>query len=78
MMWHNNYFPLSNRNVSHCRSFRKCELPSLFSQSESDREFVSQSIEAELVQLFKSYDDLCEQRQELENKLDEAEDTTLP
>ena len=39
---------------------------------------MSQSIEAELVQLFKSYDDLCEQRQELENKLDEAEDTNLP
>ncbi len=39
---------------------------------------MSQSIEAELIQLFKSYDDLCEQRQELENKLDEAEDTTLP
>ena len=46
--------------------------------SESDRQFVKESTEAELIQLFKQYDDLCEQRQELENKLDEAEDTNLP
>lgn len=46
--------------------------------SESDKQFLSQSTEGELVQLFKSYDDLCEQRQELENRLDEAEDSTLP
>ena len=41
-------------------------------------EFVQQSTEAELMQLFRMYDELCEQRQELENKLDEAEDIQLP
>ncbi len=46
--------------------------------SMEDQEFVQQSTEVELVQLFRVYDELCEQRQELENKLDEAEDTQLP
>lgn len=41
-------------------------------------EFVQQSTETELMQLFRQYDELCEQRQELENKLDEAEDIQLP
>lgn len=50
--------------------------PLLYSQE--DKEFVKQSTEAELIQLFRVYDELCEQRQELENKLDEAEDTSLP
>lgn len=46
--------------------------------SKEDMEFVQQSTEAELMQLFRLYDELCEQRQELENKLDEAEDIQLP
>ena len=46
--------------------------------SKEDKEFVQQSTEAEMVQLFRLYDELCEQRQELENKLDEAEDVQLP
>lgn len=39
---------------------------------------MQQSTEAEMVQLFRTHDELCEQRQELENKLDEAEDIQLP
>lgn len=46
--------------------------------SKEDKEFVQQSTEAEMMQLFRVYDELCEQRQELENKLDEAEDIQLP
>lgn len=46
--------------------------------SEEDRKFVLQSTETELIQLFRTYDELCEQQQDLENKLDEAEDTSLP
>jgi len=46
--------------------------------SMEDQEFVQQSTEAELVQLFRVYDELCEQRQEMENKLDETEDLQLP
>lgn len=46
--------------------------------SKEDQEFVQQSTEAEMIQLFRLYDELCEQRQELENKLDEAEDIQLP
>lgn len=46
--------------------------------SKEDKEFVQQSTEAEMMQLFRMYDELCEQRQELENKLDEAEDMQLP
>jgi septal ring factor EnvC (AmiA/AmiB activator) len=48
--------------------------------SEEDRQFIQQSTESDLIQLFRSYDELCEQRQELENKLEENEDTlkTLP
>lgn len=46
--------------------------------SKEDKEFVRQSTEAEMMQLFRVYDELCEQRQELENKLDEAEDIQLP
>lgn len=46
--------------------------------SKEDQEFVQQSTEVEMVQLFRLYDELCEQRQELENKLDEAEDVQLP
>ena len=41
-------------------------------------EFLQQSTETEVIQLFRLYDELCEQRQELENKLDEAEDIQLP
>lgn len=50
----------------------------LFSCSEEDRQFIVQSSEQELVGLFRALDDLLEQQQELENKLDEAEDTQLP
>ena len=46
--------------------------------SEEDRQFVVQSIEAELVTLFRSHDDLQEQQQELETRIDEMEDTQLP
>jgi len=46
--------------------------------SEGDRQFITQSSEQELVQLFRTYDELCEQQQEVENKLDEAEDVKLP
>ena len=46
--------------------------------SKEDQEFIQQSTEAELIQFFRVYDELCEQRQELENKLDEAEDVQLP
>ena len=46
--------------------------------SKEDKEFVQQSTEAEMMQLFRMYDECCEQRQELENKLDEAEDMQLP
>ena len=44
----------------------------------ADKEFVLQSTETDLIDLFRDYDDLCEQRQEMENKLDEAEDKKLP
>ena len=30
------------------------------------------------MELFRSYDELCEQQQEMENRLDEAEDVKLP
>ena len=46
--------------------------------SEQDRHFIVQSVEAELIQLFRSYDDACEVQQELENRLDEGEDSVLP
>lgn len=48
--------------------------------SEEDRHFILQSTEADLIQLFRTYDEVCEQRQELDNKLEESEDTlkTLP
>jgi hypothetical protein len=46
--------------------------------SKEDKEFVQQSTETEMMQLFRMYDELCEQRQDLENKLDEAEDIQLP
>ena len=39
---------------------------------------MQQSTEAEMIQLFRMYDELCDQRQDLENKLDEAEDVQLP
>ena len=45
---------------------------------EDDAQFIARSTEQELVQLFKSYDELQEQQQDLENKLDEAEDVVLP
>ena len=41
-------------------------------------EFIRRSSEQEMIQLFQLYDSLMEQRQELENKLDDAEDTRLP
>lgn len=41
-------------------------------------EFIRRSTEQDLVQLFQLYDSLMEQRQELENRLDDAEDTRLP
>ena len=44
--------------------------------SEEDRQFIQQSTEAELIQLFRAYDEVCDQRQELENKLEEGEDMT--
>ena len=50
----------------------------LMNCSVEDHDFVHQSTEMELMQLFRVYDELCEQRQEMENKLDEAEDTQLP
>ena len=37
-----------------------------------------QSTEAELVSLFRSHDDMQEQQQELENRIDEMEDQQLP
>jgi lysine-specific histone demethylase 1 len=46
--------------------------------SEEDRQFVLQSTEAELVSLFRSHDDMQEQQQELENRIDEMEDQQLP
>ena len=45
---------------------------------EDDVQFVARSTEQELVQLFKYYDELQEQQQDLENKLDETEDVVLP
>lgn len=50
----------------------------LWWHSREDQEFVQQSTEAEMIQLFRLYDEFCEQRQELENKLDDGEDTQLP
>ena len=50
----------------------------MYTHSEGDRLFITQSSEQELVQLFRNYDELCEQQQEVENKLDEAEDVKLP
>lgn len=46
--------------------------------TEDDVQFVARSTEQELVQLFKYYDELQEQQQDLENKLDETEDVVLP
>lgn len=46
--------------------------------SEEDRQFVVQSGETELVTLFRSHDDLLEQQQELETRIDEMEDRQLP
>ena len=43
---------------------------------EDDVQFVARSTEQELVQLFKYYDELQEQQQDLENKSDE--DVVLP
>lgn len=46
--------------------------------SEEDRRFVMQSTEQELVGLFRTLDELLESQQEVENRLDETEDTELP
>ena len=46
--------------------------------SSDDVEFIRRSSEQDMIQLFQLYDSLLEQRQELENKLDDAEDTHLP
>ena len=46
--------------------------------SEEDRQFVLQSSETELVALFRNHDDLQEQQQELETRIDEMEDLHLP
>ena len=46
--------------------------------SEEDRQFIVQSSEAELVTLFRNHDDLQEQQQELETRIDEMEDQHLP
>ena len=46
--------------------------------SEEDRRFVLQSTEQELVGLFRTLDELLESQQEVENRLDETEDTELP
>ena len=48
------------------------------SVSEEDRQFILQSSETELVSLFRSHDDLQEQQQELETRIDEMEDHRLP
>ena len=48
------------------------------SYSPSDVDFIERSTEQELIQLFQVYDSLMEQRQDLENKLDDAEDLDLP
>lgn len=42
--------------------------------SEDDRQFIQQTTESDMIQLFRTYDDVCDQRQELENKLEESED----
>ena len=46
--------------------------------SASDVDFIRRSSEQELTQLFHYYDSLLEQKQELENKLDDAEDVNIP
>ena len=46
--------------------------------SASDVEFIKRSTEQELVQLFQYYDTLLEQRQDLENKVDDADDADIP
>ena len=46
--------------------------------SASDADFIRRSSEQELTQMFLYYDSLMEQKQELENKLDDSEDITLP
>ena len=50
----------------------------VLSLSSNDVEFIRRSSEQDMIQLFQLYDSLLEQRQELENKLDDAEDTHLP
>lgn len=49
-------------------------IPTVCVCSEEDRQFIQQSTETELIQLFRAYDEVCDQRQELENKLEEGED----
>ena len=50
----------------------------LFVFSASDVDFIKRSTEQELTQLFQYYDTLLEQKQELENKLDDTDDINLP
>lgn len=53
-------------------------MTSVLFSSEEDRQFVLQSTEADLVSLFRNHDDMQEQQQELENRIDELEDQQLP
>ena len=46
--------------------------------SASDVDFIKRSTEQELLHLFNFYDTLMEQKQDLENKLDDADDINLP
>ena len=64
----------SRLDLVHCSDI----LVLLYACSEEERQFIMQSSEAELVTLFRSHDDLQEQQQELETRIDEMEDHQLP
>lgn len=52
--------------------------PSFSLISLSDVDFIKRSTEQETLQLFQLYDSLMEQKQEIENKLDDMEDVDIP
>ncbi|XP_019848757.1 PREDICTED: lysine-specific histone demethylase 1A-like isoform X2 [Amphimedon queenslandica] len=57
---------------------RQRQLLEAHGNNPNDIDFIKRSTEQDLYQLFQQYDTLHEQRQDIENRLDEAEDTDIP
>lgn len=57
---------------------RQKQLLAAHGSNASDVDFIKRSTEQELLHLFNFYDTLMEQKQDLENKLDDADDIHLP